>query len=398
MRANLVLEGPAPTKYAQWLPPSVPPRGSEHLFRPRPFDADGPLPVISRYDQVLAALLNRDSAWRFEIPLDAVPEQVRHCTLDAAWTSDGATHRTLRGSLTRLNKGATPEASAFTRQVTEELLAGLLAGPPPWNLARVIYQVSMRASIMHTMQAPPLLAYAGRLQQLVRQHGAAPGGFFGIARQPEAENILGTVVERHGELPEHGLARHLADMHLSGPPQITRRQLAGQLWLLVASAETQATLAASLAGLLLETSEYEYARSIAGQPERMRLLVAEGLRLGIAFPAGPLLATRPYTADGQAVPAGTPCLASYAAANRDPAVFTDPLRFDPRAERARPHLAFGEGPHRCLGAPMARQFVEDVLSALLRCLPESVQLDRGVILRETGIMMAVSCLPVTPAR
>jgi cytochrome P450 len=45
---------------------------------------------------------------------------------------------------------------------------------------------------------------------------------------------------------------------------------------------------------------------------------------------------------------------STLAANRDPEVFEDPLRFDARRQNARHHLAFSFGIHHCLGFNMAR--------------------------------------------
>jgi cytochrome P450 len=66
---------------------------------------------------------------------------------------------------------------------------------------------------------------------------------------------------------------------------------------------------------------------------------------------------------------------SIAGANRDPAVFPDPDRFDPRRPNARQHLAFAKGPHFCLGAHLARTETTLVLRRLL-ALPR-LRLDPG---------------------
>lgn len=57
------------------------------------------------------------------------------------------------------------------------------------------------------------------------------------------------------------------------------------------------------------------------------------------------------------------------AANRDPARWSQPQRFDVRRE-LKPHLAFGVGPHVCLGAPLARLETRVAVEALLRIAPE----------------------------
>jgi cytochrome P450 len=56
---------------------------------------------------------------------------------------------------------------------------------------------------------------------------------------------------------------------------------------------------------------------------------------------------------GRAIRAGDKVVVSFASANRDETVFADPDAFDVR-RNAKAHLAFGHGPHFCLGAHLAR--------------------------------------------
>jgi cytochrome P450 len=60
---------------------------------------------------------------------------------------------------------------------------------------------------------------------------------------------------------------------------------------------------------------------------------------------------------------------SLTGANRDPAVFPDPDRFDVRRENARLQLAFAHGPHYCLAAHLARLETRIALQQLLGRLP-----------------------------
>jgi cytochrome P450 len=55
-------------------------------------------------------------------------------------------------------------------------------------------------------------------------------------------------------------------------------------------------------------------------------------------------------------------------AGRDPAVFPDPLRFDPERENLSRHVSLGRGPHMCLGQYIARTLLEEGLHQIARRL------------------------------
>lgn len=73
----------------------------------------------------------------------------------------------------------------------------------------------------------------------------------------------------------------------------------------------------------------------------------------------PVPATRRVAPDD-----GATVLVEIAAANRDPAVFAEPNRFDPARPDAARHLTFGVGPHACPGGPIALALASGVLDAL----------------------------------
>lgn len=74
---------------------------------------------------------------------------------------------------------------------------------------------------------------------------------------------------------------------------------------------------------------------------------------------------------GQTIPAGSRALLLIGAANRDPRVWVDPDR-RVLAREPRRHLAFGDGIHHCLGAPLARLEGRVALSSLVERFPEYV--------------------------
>jgi unspecific monooxygenase len=71
---------------------------------------------------------------------------------------------------------------------------------------------------------------------------------------------------------------------------------------------------------------------------------------------------------GTRIPKGAEVQILLAAANRDPAAFDTPARFDP-ARPVKPNLSFGAGIHFCVGAPLARLELQIALPILFDRLP-----------------------------
>ncbi|MGK6310261.1 cytochrome P450 [Variovorax sp. DT-64] len=73
---------------------------------------------------------------------------------------------------------------------------------------------------------------------------------------------------------------------------------------------------------------------------------------------------------GQELKAGEMAMLGYAAGNRDPRKFEDPNTINFDRPNAKDHLAFGAGPHRCLGAPLARMELRIMIEEILKRIPD----------------------------
>ncbi|HSI19567.1 MAG TPA: cytochrome P450 [Sphingomonas sp.] len=96
--------------------------------------------------------------------------------------------------------------------------------------------------------------------------------------------------------------------------------------------------------------------------------VEEVLRFESPNQLGNRRAARDTRLGDVAIAEGTLLTLVIGAANRDPDVFTDPDRFDPRREPNR-HLAFGAGGHQCAGLSLARLEARIAIAAWRRRIP-----------------------------
>ena len=107
---------------------------------------------------------------------------------------------------------------------------------------------------------------------------------------------------------------------------------------------------------------------------RLPNAIEESLRLEPAAAMVDRYATTDVKLGNAAVRRGELVSVSVAAANRDPATFPDPDRFDVGRENARQHLAFARGPHVCIGMHLARLEAHTAVGRLLERLA-GVRLD-----------------------
>ena len=104
-------------------------------------------------------------------------------------------------------------------------------------------------------------------------------------------------------------------------------------------------------------------------PDRLPTAIEEMLRSVSPIKTMSRTITRDVEVAGQRIPAGDEVLLTYPAANRDPEVFEAPDTFDIRRED-NPHLAFGFGPHFCLGASLARLELKVIFEEVLARLDD----------------------------
>lgn len=170
--------------------------------------------------------------------------------------------------------------------------------------------------------------------------------------------------------------KHLADGHLKDSNTVLGRLLAhstdgaltdNQLFyiailLLIAGNETTTNL---LGGMLHTYAHHpDQYDMIRANPDLIPQAIEEHLRYSSPIQNLYRYTRADYRVGDVTIPTGSRVMMSFGAANRDPLAFDDPNTF--RANRnPRTHVAFGYGPHLCLGAPLARMEAQAVLRELV---------------------------------
>ncbi|MEU6773133.1 cytochrome P450 [Streptomyces sp. NPDC046759] len=282
-------------------------------------------------------------------------------TVRGMTTADGADHRRLR-SLT--SRAFTPRRVEELRPRIEQLTATLLDGLSRAAAADGVADLRRHFALPLPMAVICELLgvdaeFRDRLHHLSSQVVATGiGPAEAIAANRELLALLGEIAEAKAAAPADDLTSALIAARDEGGDRLGDQELIGTLLLMiVAGHETTLNLITNaVRALCAHRDQLDLVR--AGRASWADV-VEETLRWDAPVSYFPFrYPVRDLTVAGTHIPAGTPVLAGYSAAGRDPAAHgPDADRFDvtrPARPGAPRHLSLGHGAHYCLGAPLAR--------------------------------------------
>ena len=214
-------------------------------------------------------------------------------------------------------------------------------------------------------------------------------------RLTEAEEVLQRLIEERRREPKNDLISTL--VHREGAtawlPDDELVVLCNLL--LVAGHETTANLLSGSLRYLLEKRElWEQLRAA---PEMIPAAVEELLRFVSPVLWLSRLPTHDIELDGHVLQKGTSLQLGIGAANHDPNEFPNPEQLDFTRPKVN-SLAFGYGPHFCLGAALARMETQVALSRLLERIPQVQLATRHFEYRPLYFLRALKSLPVVVRR
>ncbi|SOE09348.1 Cytochrome P450 [Streptomyces sp. 2323.1] len=344
---------------------------------------DDRLMVLTRYEDCAAVL--RDG--RFGHPEADDPRFAgRRPSLEVLVDDDG---RPVRGFLglnppdhTRMRALV---SQAFTRrrverlaprieELTEELFTAMERTPGPVDLIEGLATPLPVAVISELLGVPT----ADRHRMLTWSHAVAralvpdfllpPGAAEqeAQARREFTDYLRELVVERR-RAPGDDLLSALVTVHDDGDVLTENELLATCTLLLIAGHETTVNLIGN--GTLALLRHPDQLARLRSDPALTDNAVEELLRYDSPVQLTVRFALQDAEVAGVPVPAGSTLLLLIGAANRDPAAYEHPERLDIGRTPLR-HLAFGQGIHFCLGAPLARLETQIALRILLARAPQ----------------------------
>jgi cytochrome P450 len=233
----------------------------------------------------------------------------------------------------------------------------------------------------------------------------------GFQPTPELLQFIKAFNENVAEMFEYG--RHMLQKRRADPQPdlmsaIARATVDGELlrdeyldgsWLLIVFAGNDTTRNTISGSMKLLTEFPDQKRALAADMSLLPNAVDELIRMVSPVIYMRRTATSDAEVGGQKIAAGEKVIMYFSAANRDPAVFADPDSLDIRRANASKNIAFGFGPHVCIGKRVAQLQLEEVYRQLLTRLPD-IEYAGGIDVAPNNFVHAIRKLPVrfTPER
>jgi cytochrome P450 len=258
---------------------------------------------------------------------------------------------------------------SWQHDFVEPYVARVIDDLAPAGRAEVMagFALTFPVSVIHyILGLPP--------EQLLELHTLAVGLLLIHSRPDiamECSERLGRLLYAHvvdrREHPADDVISVLANAKVDGRLALDDDEVVSFLRILLpAGGETTTrTLGSLFTYLLTNAEQFELVRR---DPSLVDGAVEETLRLEPPAQLVYRLCVRDVELAGVDIPAGSPLGVCLASANRDPAVFEDPDRFDIRRP-SHAHVAFGYGTHLCLGMHLARMETSVAAKAFLERLP-----------------------------
>jgi cholest-4-en-3-one 26-monooxygenase len=177
---------------------------------------------------------------------------------------------------------------------------------------------------------------------------------------------LGVIADRRAR-PQEDLVTVLCEAEIDGERLDDESIIQESLLILIGGDETSRHVMTD--GMLTLLAHPDQMAVLRDDPSAVEVGVEELLRWVSPIKNMSRTVTREIAMHGQTMHEGDQVILMYPSANRDSTVFDDPDRFDVRRD-PNPHLAFGFGPHFCMGASLARLELKVMFGELLRRLPD----------------------------
>jgi len=236
-----------------------------------------------------------------------------------------------------------------------------LASPLPISVIAQILGVPHRDHHLFQLWADDLLAFHGANKPSEKDLQSAQKAI--VAMRP----YIRQMIEERRIKPENDLISKFAAEEDAGGRISETELISTCVTLFVAGQETTISLIANTIYALL--SHPDQLALLQQNPDLLTSTIEESLRFESPISRQPRLMKEDIELRGRKLLKGQMAFQMLNAANRDPAYFTDPDKFDIRRENNK-HLAFGYGIHFCVGAVLARAEGAIAVGTAIRRLPK----------------------------